>query len=79
MKEVSERHEKELVTKYIKKIERSESRVLEKEVENERRIHTSKNSRAKCFVEQRNKMEVDKMDTVEKLYHSRMEHFAATR
>lgn len=42
------------MTKYLNKIEKSESRVLLKELDNEKRIMTSKKSRVKCLVEQRN-------------------------
>ena len=65
LKEISEKQERYLVTNYVRKIEQSESKVLLREMENERRIQTSKNSRVKCLVEQRNKQEVDKMDKVE--------------
>jgi adenylate kinase len=56
IREISEKQERELVTNYMRKIEQSESRVLMKEIDNERRIQTSKNSRVKCLVEQRNRM-----------------------
>ena len=56
IREISEKQERELVTNYMRKIEQSESRVLMKEIDNERRIQTSKNSRVKCLVEQRNRI-----------------------
>ena len=45
----------------------------------EKRMQTSKNSRVKCFVEQRNKKEVDKMDKTEQEFNSKMNNFSSSR
>lgn len=72
---VNQDREVNLVTKYLNKIERSESRVLLKELDNEKRIMTSKKSRVKCLVEQRNEKQVERMLKAEKEYNQRMEIF----
>ena len=79
LKKKHEEKENHLVTNYLQKIENSESRILGKELQQEKRVIDSKKNKVKCFVEERNRKENEKMETVDKEHQQRMQHFDGSR